>query len=852
LRPARRVCDLGTLGCEEQCPEQPYRCNGTVPERCVTNAEAGIEWQATAPRCATEALCEATSDGAACSTPVCGGTLATFRCDPSQPLRIQRCNSARDGWETDRTCAAGTSCDPGPSQQGPAQCDACSPGTYACDEERLVRCEADGQGLTTLETCTDAGHCTASESGGYCLRCDDGQTRCDADQLTTCSEDRRGWVEFQMCEPAFGCHTTADRTDYCNICAAANEARCVGDILEVCDAAQRAVAERLDCELGCEALRNDSDQCRECEPGTAQCSTTAPDERLVCSAAGRWEGQSCGGEGDCFDAGSADYCGSCDPGASSCFSSTERQECTMSGTPGTVQRCPSGTPVCLSSTGLCVQCAPGTSARCTGTAGSGGRETCADNGVWRAEACSGSTPACHEGACKACFPGASRCGGSDPRRRDTCNGSGSWRASNCDAASVCFEGNCVECNPMTSTPRCTSSGSAGREVCEAGAWMTEDCDSNLVCVGGDCLQCDPLNQSGECVPGEGASARRVCDGGQWERADCSDPLPLCQADGRCTCAEGTARCATSGMRQECVGGVWVDQGCVASHCQAGECVECVDDADCSTDFPSCVEGACECELGSERCSDSGAHQVCTGTTWNDAPCMGETPICDADSGACVCEEGAERCQAGTAEICSAGAWQPRTPTAECTPCTSNAQCSGTKPICDGMECVACNDDCPSDGVCDSSGACVECTPENTGACDGGVCSSDNRCVECATDLDCDPAAPICDGDVCRGCEADTECPLGCQPDGSCSACATSLDCSGTTPICVSGECRACQAGDCASGVCNGDSGACEACSVANCPGVCNLGTCVPCSSPGDAGDGGIPCPNGTCVDGICQ
>lgn len=706
------LCDLDLLACADQCPDQPYRCNGVVPEACTTT-DGVLAWQASAAPCASEALCDASANGASCAAPVCGGTLPRYRCDPSQPLRVQRCTPERDGWETERTCAAGTTCDPGPAQQGPAQCDVCQPGSYACDAEALTRCEADGQRETVLESCRDASHCVAGDSqqSGYCLRCDEGETQCEGAQLRACAADRRGWVDSASCNPLFGCHSTGEGDDYCNVCAAPNELRCSGGTLTTCDAAQRVITEELGCDLGCQPVVGAPDYCRECTTDTAQCSNDDDDVRLVCNWAGIWEEQPCAGGHECHDAGSADYCGSCEPGTVSCFSASQQQECAESGTPGPVRDCSAAAPVCLAATGQCVQCAPGMPARCTGDPGSSAREICDDDGAWQPAPCAGNTAVCNDGACTACLPGATRCSANAPRGRELCTGNGRWQAANCGAQSVCWEGACVQCDPETAAPRCSASDGPGREECVDGEWSTRDCADDLVCVAGACQQCDPASDAYECLPDEGDGARRTCDGGQWQRADCDDPTPLCIEGGTCGCAQGAERCGEGGARQQCLDGNWVDAPCPAGHCQDGACVECLSDADCSTDLPLCVEGSCECDVGSERCTDSGEHEVCAGSSWDVVPCAADTPACNPATGTCV-------------------------------ECTSDGSCGPGTPICDAGVCRSCEpDDCP-DGICNAdSGVCESCSPDNC----SGVCLL-GLCVPCT---EADAGEPIpCPSGVC--------------------------------------------------------------------------------------------------------
>lgn len=932
------ACDLETQGCAAACPDQRFRCNGPVPEECVTEDDGSFHWQAAAAPCATDELCRASGDGASCEVPVCGGSLANFRCDPDEPQRIQRCNNGRAGWETVQTCMGQSLCDPGPEQEGPAQCDICAPGTWSCSNGVLSRCRQDGQRDEILETCRDQDHCVVSDAGsdGYCLRCDSDQTQCTQDgNLTVCGDDRRSWVPSQSCDPQFGCQDTPDGHDYCNVCSAPGEVRCNGNTLQACDQERRQITESTSCQNGCESVRGD-DYCRECEPNHSQCSESDSMSRRVCSAVGLWETHACPDGAPCYDAGNADYCGACTPGSVACFSPTQQQLCAMSGTPGQVSDCPPNEPICLAATGKCVGCAPGTPPRCSGAVGSAGREVCGDQGGWQRRDCSGDTPVCHAGNCVACAPSATQCTGGRPQDRRQCSAAGAWQAANCNSSDVCWEGDCVECNPTTAAPRCMSSGGPTREVCIDGQWRDQSCDGQQVCVDGACLACDPASQSAQCLPDTNDAARRICRDGGWLRSDCAAPTPVCRDDGRCVCEEGERRCADNGGRQRCAGGVWIDDACAQAHCRDGECVECVDDDDCPGDFPACVAGACECDVGDERCTATGAHQVCSGSTWDNAPCAGDSPTCDSASGACVCSDGARRCESGARQECVAGSWQEIVGS-PCTECSSSAECSGATPICDGVECVPCDGDCPGGLACSSAGRCVECTSLDVGACGGDtpVCSDDNVCVECTPtnmgacdedtpvcdddnvcrgcqdqtecgsllcdtasgrcvaclasgsmgcagdevcvdgecvqcfeDSDCDDNAPICDGNMCRGCEANSECPSACLPNGRCAECADDADCGGSTPLCVDGQCRGCEAGDCSAGVCNSDTGVCEPCSGDNCAGycqdaqcvacsgllcpdgrVCSSGQCLPCVSL-DGGTGAT-CPSGICLAGIC-
>lgn len=846
---AGEACDLGELGCVTECPERAFRCNGSVPERCESNDDGSIAWVAAAAPCATAGLCSATDDSAACKSPVCGGSLPRFRCDPDDPSKIQRCNENRDGWQEVDTCPDDTTCDVGVDGDGPTQCDVCAATTWSCDNGVLSRCADDGQRRNVLETCLDQEHCVISSDAaqGYCLRCDEGDMQCNADAVDTCAPDRRGWVEQQACDPRFGCHDDAGRNDYCNVCAAPNEANCNQDNLEVCDDAQANIVDVVECELGCQVSPDGSDYCRECQPQWTQCSEDDDNERRTCSTTGLWnEYQVCADDSPCYDAGNADYCGQCTPGSVFCFSATQEQSCAMSGTPGAVTDCPSQRPVCVADIGECVECTPGAPSQCVGDSGSSGRRQCSASGEWVSANCDGATPVCHDGECVECEPSTTRCTSASAASRERCTG-GTWQSADCSATnrSECWDGECVECNPTTSAPRCLQSSGPGREVCSDGEWTAASCSSDMVCVDGECLQCDPELQGPQCLADSGASARRVCVDGAWARDDCQSPTPNCD-QGACTCENGDSRCTNGGQRQVCQGGSWVDAPCSAGHCDAGECVDCLEDDDCPDDFPECSsEGVCGCELGAERCTSTGAHQVCSGTLWEDVACPDATPACNAQTGACECTSGSTRCSGGVVQECVSGGWQNAAGSPTCTSCSTNAECSGTSPICDGMVCAPCSDDCPSGFVCADSGACVECTTGDTRLCEPEQSCADNQCVDCTQSADCGTEQPVCIDNTCQPCTLDDQCGVGllCS-SGVCVECESGADCAGETPICNDGACEPCQVGSCPSGVCNVDSGECEPCSQSNCAGYCDGATCSACS--------GDLCPDGrVCVSGEC-
>jgi MYXO-CTERM domain-containing protein len=217
-----------------------------------------------------------------------------------------------------------------------------------------------------------------------------------------------------------------------------------------------------------------------------------------------------------------------------------------------------------------------------------------------------------------------------------------------------------------------------------------------------------------------------------------------------------------------------------------------------------------------NCATSGA--TTTTQCTSNAQCTGSTPICDSASHTCrACV--ATDCS-GTTPICDAFA-------GSCRACVAT-DCSGTTPICDAIagSCRACvAGDCSGvTAVCDApSGQCVQCDATNHSAC-------------------VTPTA-VCDANMltCRGCIANSECSTS------------------TNHVCntASGVCVACVSdGDCSSHVCDTTRNVCVQCindsECSNPTPVCNTtgDTCGPCQSDFDcsANTHGHACStSGSCV-----
>jgi Cys-rich repeat protein len=184
--------------------------------------------------------------------------------------------------------------------------------------------------------------------------------------------------------------------------------------------------------------------------------------------------------------------------------------------------------------------------------------------------------------------------------------------------------------------------------------------------------------------------------------DCPDNRPYC----------------TGGLCVECLS----DAECRGNRpaCLAGVCVTC-------TGPEHCPEGSA-CNVAGDRCAP-----VCRG----DGGCAGATPRCDDSRGFCVeCVDDAE-CTTRERAVCDTAAGQcvacnsddecsGRTPACDrarhqCVECTDPSYCDGL--ACDNeRRCVECNRDadCPGGGRCDPmgrcEGGCASDAAEDAGSC----------------------------------------------------------------------------------------------------------------------------------------
>ncbi len=351
-----------------------------------------------------------------------------------------------------------------------------------------------------------------------------------------------------------------------------------------------------------------------------------------------------------------------------------------------------------------------------------GRQRCSA-GVWLADPCTATLPLCHDGACRACAPDASRCQG---EQRERCDAEGAWQPAPCPPIQpVCQAGACQLCVPGEIF--CSSDGAvAAVAVCAASGKDTESlepCPAGVACKGGHCQLCTP--GSGRCEGGK--LERCITAGDGWQPEPCPAETPFCVAGACQACLPDTVRCqpdAPSGAAavEVCSAeGVWTPkQACSA--------------------FEVCAGAACKaCAPGSTRCV-GGMVATCAA----DGSGYGITDNCAAAHQACVA--GACTCTAGLG-VC--GAPLTGTSTAKAILACAGGATSNVMKM------------CAIDQLC-AGGSCLPCAPMSS-ACLGDVAAPCGATgFDGAAGVDCGAAGQRCQQGSCKAaCEPDAGHLVGC-------------------------------------------------------------------------------------------
>ncbi|MEM6292135.1 MAG: hypothetical protein AAGA54_12745 [Myxococcota bacterium] len=636
----------------------------------------------------------------------------------------------------------------------------------------------------------------------------------------------------------------------------------------------------VDCGGSCNNLCGDGDNCG----GDADCASGNCGDDGTCTP----EGSSCDDGVQNGDETDVDCGGSCPAGCGGgegcqgdddCASNecTEDDVCTGENPPACDDGMQNGDETDVDCGGACDPCGPGDD--CDGP------EDC-DSGVCEGGTCA--EPSCDDGVQNGDETGLD-CGG------DTCEGCPP--GGGCDGPEDCASGVCNE-DGTCAPPACDDGVQNGDETdLDCGGSCGSTCEPGEGCtLFLDCVQlvCDEAtNTCADPTCSDGAANGNETD------VDCGGPdCPACDEPGFCNgpddcqsmlCDDG--QCVAPECNDEMQNGTETGVDC------GGECAPCDDGDGCSIDDDcvslNCDEGTCVAPTCDDGIQNQGESDVDCGGPNCDACDDGETcnEPADCDSGTCTplgicvspgCTDGVQNgdetdvdCGGGTCGPCDDGET-----------CEENADCLSEVCIEMGNVCAAPSCD---DGITNGNETDIDCGGPDCDACDDGddcilsfdcmslVCLGD-ECQEAScndgvqngdeTGVDCGGSCLACP--TGGGCDDGADCESGvCDPaTNTCSAPTcddmvqngdeTDVDCGGD----VCGPCddgEGCEdAGDCVSGVCDGDA---NTCSAPTCDDMvqngdetdvdCGGDVCGPCN-PGDMCIDGDDCSSAGCTGGVCN
>jgi hypothetical protein len=352
---------------------------------------------------------------------------------------------------------------------------------------------------------------------------------------------------------------------------------------------------------------------------------------------------------------------------------------------------------------------------------------------------------------------------------------------------------------------------------------TDTACSTRTCEGGVCgVSYQPIGTPTPTqTPGDCKQVQ--CDGlgGQKTVGDSSDGIDDMKACTLDTCSAGMPVNTLAPSGTPCSeGGGSVCNG-------AGDCVECLKGAECSTlvcQGNTCVPATCADQVKNADETDTDCGGSC-------GPCgTGDTCAVAGDCVSGVCSSNV--CQAPT---CSDGVKNGTESDTDCgadcpTQCGPNQGCSENED-CIGGQCsgTVCVPTC-TDGTLNNDETDVDCGGPACSGCEaGGACQAPSDCL-----------SEVCAGNVCQAPACSDQIENGDETD---------VDCGGTCPTpCAAGQ--GCEvAADCSSGVCSSD-----VCVAASCGDMVKNGdeTDVDCGGSCDSCEDGLGCGVGPdCLSGVC-
>jgi len=453
---------------------------------------------------------------------------------------------------TSATCASPEHC----AQGTGAKCAQCLDLTFVCEGATLKKCAPDRQSYVLSETCATEALCIPT--AGKCTppACAVGDYRCDGDTLQTCKTSRDAWDSVKVC-PTGLCNPTAKD---CSLCVPGTK-DCAVTTPRTCDSTGHFVPS-APCSGSTPLCKAGACVPGVCATGEYRCNS---DILETCnSTLSGWDPVKICYPGMCDLPGKE--CDDCKPGTSDCLGSTPRS-CSTTGHWTSLTPCGGTTPVCkagVCSAGICLA----GDYRCTGDI----LETCASSflaydpvAVCGAGLCDALGKECDE-----CKSGSADCVGTTPR---ACDSTGHWKSlTTCSGSTpVCVAGVCKAGLCVADEYRCSGDN---LEVCSS-TFMSFDyvktCPA-LLCdaAGKGCFDC--LTGAKDCV----GTTPRLCDStGHWSSLTaCSGSTPYCSGGVCVTCPAGLTNCSGScvditsdsancgGCGTSCASG-WM---CIASTC----------------------------------------------------------------------------------------------------------------------------------------------------------------------------------------------------------------------------------------------------------------------------------------------
>ena len=546
---------------------------------------------------------------------------------------------------------------------------------------------------------------------------------------------------------------------------------------------------------------------------------------------------------------------------------------------GTTHSCSTAAkPVCILSSGVCVQCTTAKASQCTGNTPvcNAVTNTCGacngDYGSNQSLPCTSTTlPAClSTGACAQCSANNSTlCTGSTPvcnTTTDTCAQCSSYNYTACTGTTpVCNTAtdSCVACNGdfgsgqshaclLSATPACITSGALSGSCTQCSSTNTSLCVASDQChQGGVCntttgLCANPAKSDGTtCNDGNACTQTDTCQSGTCTGSNpvvCS-ALNQCHVAGVCNTSTGVCSNPTQPDGTGCNDGNACTQ---TDTCQLGTCTG-SNPVVCSALDQCHVAGVCNTSTG--VCSNPTQPN---GTGCNDGNACTLTDICQA--GICiggnpvVCSALDQCHQAGVCDPLTSLCSNPIQPNG--TGCNDGNACTQTD-TCQAGTCIGSNpvvcvaqDQCHDVGVCNTStGVCSN--PNKT---NGTSCNDGNACTQTDT----------CQAGTCTGSN-----PVVCVAQDQCHQVGT---CNPSTGVCsnpAKSNGAACNDGNactqtdtCQSGTCTGSNPVvCSALDQCHVAGVCNPSSGV-CSNPNitdgtTCNDGNACTQTDTCQSGTC-